>query len=235
MSFVYGPVKSWRLGRSIGIDPICMEPKVCTFNCIYCQLGSRGMVTEQRSVFVKGDEVRDQLISLLKKGVRADVITFSGTGEPTLAANLGELVAMVNEVTDIPTAMLTNSSMLEHPEVRDAAKRFDILLVKLDASAESVYREVNRPHPSIDYQRILRGMELMRDEFDGSYRLQLMFVMENVGDAPEIADTCEKIGPDVVYLSTPIRPSMARPLSKREMRSVLRFFKKLQTRMVYDA
>ncbi|MDD1768149.1 MAG: radical SAM protein [Methanomassiliicoccales archaeon] len=235
MSLVYGPVKSWRLGRSIGIDPICMEPKVCTFNCIYCQLGRRGIVTEERSVFVKGDEMKDQLVSLLKKGVRADVITFSGTGEPTLAANLGELVALVNNVTGIPTAMLTNSSMLRNPEVRDAARRFDVLVVKLDASSESAYKAVNRPHPSMDHQKLLKGIELMREEFDGSFRLQLMFVSENLDEAPAIAELCEKIAPDLVYLNTPLRPSMTRPLSRREMHSIPRFFRKFQTRMVYDA
>lgn len=212
-----------------------MEPKVCTFNCIYCQLGRRGMVTEERSVFVKGEDVRDQLVSLLKKGVRADVITFSGTGEPTLAANLGELIALVTDVTEIPTVILTNSSMLRYPKVRDAARRFDILVVKLDASSESAYKAVNRPHPSIDYQKLLEGIELMREEFDGSFRLQLMFVRENLDEAPAIAELCEKIAPDLVYLNTPLRPSMTRPLSRREMHSIPRFFRRFRTRMVYDA
>jgi len=193
------------------------------------------MVTEERSVFVKGEDVRDQLVSLLKKGVRADVITFSGTGEPTLAANLGELIALVTDVTEIPTVILTNSSMLRYPKVRDAARRFDILVVKLDASSESAYKAVNRPHPSIDYQKLLEGIELMREEFDGSFRLQLMFVRENLDEAPAIAELCEKIAPDLVYLNTPLRPSMTRPLSRREMHSIPRFFRRFRTRMVYDA
>jgi len=234
MNVVYGPVKSWRLGRSIGIDPICIEPKVCTFNCIYCQLGSKGIVTEERSAFVREEVVKEQLGSLLKKKVKADVVTFSGTGEPTLAANLKGLVTLVNDMTDIPTAILTNSSLFQYPEVRDAMRLFDILVAKLDASCEKTFRGVNRSHSSISFQKNLVGIETMRGEFEGSFRLQLMFVRENMNDAEGLAEMCDRIEPDLVYLNTPLRPSMTRPLGKREMRSISRSFTRFRSRMVYE-
>jgi wyosine [tRNA(Phe)-imidazoG37] synthetase (radical SAM superfamily) len=210
-----------------------MEPKVCTFNCIYCQLGSRGIVTEERSAFVRENEVKEQLSSLLDKRIKADVITFSGTGEPTLAANLNRLIAMINEMTDLPTAILTNSSLFQYPDVRNALRPFDIVVAKLDAFCESTFRKVNRPHYSIDFQKNLLGIEALRKEFEGSFRLQLMFVRENIDEAEGLAEICDKIGPDLVYLNTPLRPSMTRPLGKREMRSIQQSFARFRVRMVY--
>jgi wyosine [tRNA(Phe)-imidazoG37] synthetase (radical SAM superfamily) len=235
MNVVYGPVRSWRLGRSIGIDPICIEPKVCTFNCVYCRLGNKGIVTEERSEFVGEDVVRDQLGSLLRKKVKADVVTLSGTGEPTLARNLKKLVALVRDMTDMPIAILTNSSLLQDPDVRDAMRLFDVLVAKLDASNERTFQKVNRPHPSMDFWKVLANLETMRKEFEGSFRLQIMFVEENMREAEEIAGICDRVEPDLVYLNTPLRPNMIRPLGRREMRSISRDFARFRSRMVYEA
>ncbi|MGD0057153.1 MAG: radical SAM protein [Methanomassiliicoccales archaeon] len=234
MNVVYGPVKSWRLGRSIGIDPICIEPKVCTFNCIYCQLGSKGIVTEERSAFVREDVVKEQLGLLLRKKVKAEVITFSGTGEPTLAANLKVLAALVDDMTDIPMAILTNSSLFQYPEVRDAMQLFDILVAKLDASCDLTFRVMNKSHSSIDFQKTLVGIETMRQEFEGSFRMQLMFVRENMNDVEGLAEICDRIEPDLVYLNTPLRPSTTRPLGRGEMRSISRSFARSRSKMIYE-
>jgi wyosine [tRNA(Phe)-imidazoG37] synthetase (radical SAM superfamily) len=126
-----------------------MEPKVCSFNCIYCQLGNKGIVMDERGVFVKEEDAKQQLTSLMKKNPKADVVTFSGTGEPTLAMNLTDLAAVVARLTKTPIAILTNSSLFQNPGVREAMGLFDILIAKLDASNESTFYKVNRPNPSV--------------------------------------------------------------------------------------
>ncbi|HEX54610.1 MAG TPA: radical SAM protein, partial [Candidatus Altiarchaeales archaeon] len=114
MNSVYGPVPSWRLGRSLGVDPICGK-KVCNFDCIYCQLGRTSRKAERRK-FVEADKVREDIERIIDK-VSADVITLSGTGEPTLAENLNEIIDVIREMTDLPIAILTNSSLLHKNEI----------------------------------------------------------------------------------------------------------------------
>jgi wyosine [tRNA(Phe)-imidazoG37] synthetase (radical SAM superfamily) len=235
MNVVYGPVRSWRLGRSIGIDPISVEPKVCTFNCIYCQLGSKGIVTDRRSQFVKEQAVKEQLAALLRRKKVGVVVTFSGTGEPTLASNLIEMVEIVSDLTDYPIGILTNSSLFHDPEIREAMRLFDFIVAKLDAACEETYQRVNRPHSSIGFRMAVENIELMRKEFEGDFYLQIMFIKENLKDVDGLVEICDRIGPDLVFLNTPLRPSMTRPLGKKEMRSISESFDRFRCRMVYDA
>ncbi|MDD1765236.1 MAG: radical SAM protein [Methanomassiliicoccales archaeon] len=234
MNVVYGPVRSWRLGRSIGIDPISVEPKVCTFNCIYCQLGSKGIVTDTRSLFVKEQAVGEQLAALLRRKKGGVVVTFSGTGEPTLASNLIEMVEVVSDLTDFPVGILTNSSLFHNPEIREAMKLFDFIVAKLDAACEGTYQRVNRPHPSIGFRIVLENIEIMRKEFEGDFCLQIMFIKENMRDVDGLVEICDRIEPDLVFLNTPLRPSMTRPLGKKEMRSISKSFARSRCKMVYD-
>ncbi len=93
-SSIYGPVRSWRLGLSLGVDILCID-SICSFECVYCQLGKINRVTATRDVFVSTEKVLDDL----KKSdwQKADVITFSGSGEPTLAKNLGEVIEKIKK------------------------------------------------------------------------------------------------------------------------------------------
>jgi wyosine [tRNA(Phe)-imidazoG37] synthetase (radical SAM superfamily) len=104
-STVYGPVASWRLGRSLGIDMLCTEQKTCNFDCVYCQLGSTVNKQTERKEFVSLVKLGDDLNVV--KGVEADWVTFSGMGEPTLASNLGEAITMAKSVLGLPVALLT--------------------------------------------------------------------------------------------------------------------------------
>jgi wyosine [tRNA(Phe)-imidazoG37] synthetase (radical SAM superfamily) len=103
MKIVYGPVSSWRLGRSLGVDLICSQKKICSFDCIYCQLEKTEKITAQQNIFVNLHDVEKELKSALKR-IIPDVITFSGMGEPTLAKNLNEITNLIREITDIPSA-----------------------------------------------------------------------------------------------------------------------------------
>jgi len=210
MKSVYGPVPSWRLGKSLGIDTVCAEGKTCSFDCIYCQLGKTIHKTNERRMFVETERVRQDLKDMLKK-TDPDVVTVSGTGEPTLAANLGEIADMVREVTDLPLAILTDSSLMIGDDVRKDLNKFDIVVAKLDAPNQNIFEEINQPLDGITLKSVLDGIKRFRKEFKGYLALQMMFVEQNKGHAKEIAELARAIKPNEVQLNTPLRPCPVKP------------------------
>ena len=117
-SSVYGPVASWRYGRSLGIDPIG-PVSACSFDCVYCQLGEIEEKTRDRRIFVATSRILRDLRAVAVDGI--DVISLSGSGEPTLALNLGEIVSAIKAATGKPVVVLTNASLLGDPGVRQEA------------------------------------------------------------------------------------------------------------------
>jgi wyosine [tRNA(Phe)-imidazoG37] synthetase (radical SAM superfamily) len=202
-SSVYGPVASWRFGRSLGIDPI-VEMSTCSFNCIYCQLGSIQRVTMERRVYVPTEAVAKDLASVDWAGV--DVVTFSGSGEPTLATNLGEIVDLLRQATDKPLHMLTNATLFGLADVRRDACRLDVVACKLDATDDATLARVNRPAPGIDLESIVSGIERFRAEFGGKLLLQVMLMPSNVGQVERWAPLVARVRPDEIHLNTPLRP-----------------------------
>ena len=146
VSSVYGPVRSWRVGMSLGVDPICIN-SVCSFNCTYCQLGLIQVRINERQVFVPTDKVMKDLA--VSRWREADIITVSGSGEPTLAANLGEIVEGLKAYTGKPVLVLTNGTLLHVPAVQADLNRCDKVFVKLDAATEETFRRINRPVPGV--------------------------------------------------------------------------------------
>jgi wyosine [tRNA(Phe)-imidazoG37] synthetase (radical SAM superfamily) len=234
LEIIYGPVSSWRLGRSLGIDPICAEGKICSFDCVYCSLGRTTIKTVKRRTFVPSEIMAQNLEKALKK-VKADVVTFSGTGEPTLAKNLGELIEIARDVSGLPIAVLTNSSLLFRKDVeRDLAKT-DIVKGKLDASNDELFKRINCPHEKISLSRVIKGLENFRKKFAGRFALEIMFVPENKQFSEEIAKIARSIKPDEIQINTPLRPSPVRPLTPAELREVQKSFKGMNFRTVYKA
>ncbi len=232
MKAVYGPVSSWRLGRSLGVDPISCDNKMCSFDCVYCQLGRARTVCERRE-FVSLEKLRKDLESIIK--VQADVITFSGTGEPTLVKNLGEMVDYIRAVSDLPIAILTNSSLLSEEEVRNTLQKIDIVVAKLDASNEELFRYINRPHEKIKFQDCLVGIKRFRENFTGMFSLQIMFIDMNKGYAKEIAELAKELEPDEVQINTPLRPCAVKPLSRIEIDKIKEYFSHFKISSVYEA
>src|SRR3989338_2737845 len=107
--YIYGPVYSWRLGMSLGIDPLARKEKICNFNCIYCQLGPTRHYTAERHLFVTPHELEKEIKQITDLD-EIDTITFSGRGEPTLAANLGELIKIVRKYRKEKIAVITNGA-----------------------------------------------------------------------------------------------------------------------------
>jgi len=218
-SYVFGPVPSRRLGRSLGVDIVPF--KTCSYDCIYCQLGRTTCKTVERKEWVPLDDVVAQVRE--KLATAPDYITLSGSGEPTLYSRLGELIASIKGMTDIPVAVLTNGSLLWREDVRQDLAGADLVVPSLDAGNDRLFQEVNRPHPSIAFERMVDGLVAFRRNFRGACWLEV-FLLGDMTAAPEevdkIAGIVERMRPDRVQLNTVTRPpaeDFALPVSRENM------------------
>lgn len=231
---IYGPVPSWRLGRSLGVDSVCRLKKTCTFDCTYCQLGRTINKTTKRQVFVDKEKIKIQLKKALKKA-KADVITISGTGEPTLAKNLGKIIDGIRKITNLPIAILTNSSLIYRKDVQKDINKLDIVVAKLDAPNEKLFKKINRPAKGITLKKVLYGIKNFRENFKGKFALQMMFLEKNKEYSKEMAKLAKKIKPHEIQVNTPLRPCAEKPLSKNQMKKIMPEFKGLNAISVYSA
>lgn len=230
--YIYGPVSSWRLGRSLGIDPISGKVKICSFNCIYCQLGKTRLFTGKRKIFVPAQEVIGEINSF--PALKIDYITFSGAGEPTLAKNLGQMIKAIKRIRDEKIAILTNSSLIDKKDVQRDLLLTDFVVAKLDVSSQELFEKVNQPVPGLKFNRILKGIKEFKARYKGKLALQIMFAEENKGYARGIARMARDIDPDEVQVNTPLRPCGVRPLSKKELSIIKSNFKGMNVISVYD-
>lgn len=202
-SSVYGPVVSWRAGRSLGVD-LLLQTSICSFNCIYCQLGDIQRKTIERQIYVPTEQVeRDFKESDWES---ADVVTLSGSGEPTLALNLGEVIHFIKEYSGKPVMVLTNGTTLNDPAVRADLQEADTVAVKLDAPNDTILQRMNRPVPGVTLENIVEGACKLREEYSGKLCLQCMFMPGNLAEAQAMAEIARKIQPDEIQLNTPKRP-----------------------------
>jgi wyosine [tRNA(Phe)-imidazoG37] synthetase (radical SAM superfamily) len=210
LSSVYGPVPSWRFRRSLGIDPIG-PVSTCPFNCAYCQLGEIQRQTLERQVFIPTEQIRRDLQAFAPWDV--DVVTLSGSGEPTLALNLAAILSAAREITGRPVAVLTNSTLLGNAGVRQALGQADIVAAKLDAVSDEQLRRINRPVAGLDWAGIWAGLEQFRREWQGKLAIQTMLLSPwPPEDQARYARLMQQLQPDEIQLNTPTRP---RPLERQ--------------------
>ncbi|MCK4462773.1 MAG: radical SAM protein [Candidatus Omnitrophica bacterium] len=231
--YIYGPVPSWRLGSSLGIDLLSEKDKICTFNCTYCQIGETLFYTTERKVFVSTKKVIEEIKALPE--IHIDYITFSGRGEPTLAKNLGEAIKEVKKVRKEPIAVLTNSSLISREDVRKELIFADLVACKIDASSNKTFALINRPDKTMRFESILDGIKNFRKIYKKKLALQVMFMEENKDEAQKIAELAANINPDEVQINTPLRPSRRGPLSKSKIAKIKEYFKNFNVVSVYDA
>lgn len=231
--YIYGPVYSWRLGCSLGVDPVSARDKICTFDCIYCQLGETRIFTIERKVFVPTARIIKEIKSL--PPVKIDYITFSGGGEPTLAKNLGEIIREVRKIRKERIAILTNSSLMYRKDVQEDLSLADFVVAKLDAHLQDLFFKVNQPIKTIKFNKIIKGIKQFKRNFCGRLALQIMFVKENKRYAKDIAKIVSRINPDEVQINTPLRPCAVRPLSKKDLDVIKRYFKDINYISVYES
>ncbi|MBU1261990.1 radical SAM protein [bacterium] len=233
MKYIYGPVSSYRLGRSLGIDILSQEEKICTFGCIYCQLGRKVRYVKERRVYVKTEDILAELEALPVLGI--DHITFSGRGESTLAENLGEAILKIKEVQEKPVAVLTNSSLMNREDVIKDLSLADVVIAKLDSFSEESLNSINKPDEGIRFGEILEGIKNFRKGYSGKLGLQIMLCPQNKNEAESLAELAHQIMPDEVQLSTPLRKCPIRPLSEEEVSRIKRLFSDFLVVTVYDS
>ena len=206
----FGPVPSRRLGRSLGINNI--PPKICTYSCVYCQLGRTVKMNVERKEFYKTEElfkdVRGRVEETRKKNKDIDYLTFVPDGEPTLDINLGKEIDCLKSL-NIKIAVITNASLLLRDDVKKDLKNADLVSVKIDTVNEKTWKKINRPHPSLKLSKILEGISKFGQEFNGILYTETMLVKglnDNMKEIEEIADFIEKLSAEKSYISIPIRP-----------------------------
>jgi len=206
---VFGPVPSRRLGRSLGVDLVPF--KTCSFDCLYCQLGCTTDKTLERRPYIPVREVVDQVAAALAGEPQPDYVTLSGSGEPTLHAAMGEVVAALKGLTTIPVAVLTNGSLMWNEDVRQACAQADLVLPTLAARDEAGFQRIHRPCPGLTLRQHMRGLVAFRREYPTVPMWLELFLLEGLNTSEEdrraFADLIDQIRPDRVQLNTSVRPT----------------------------
>lgn len=225
MKYIYGPVKSRRLGYSLGIS---LAPyKVCNFDCIYCQLGKTGCLAGERKEYIKTEEILGELRAWLQNNAQEakdlDYMTVSGSGEPTLNSRVGELINGIKELTSVPVAVITNASLLNLPEVRLALLRADLLVPSLDAVLPEIFTQINRPHIDIKIEPIIEGLVSLRKEFRGKIWLEVMVVRginDDLSHIRKLKEIADKVSPDKIQINSPVRATAEKDILPAETRKL---------------
>ncbi|HLF18710.1 MAG TPA: radical SAM protein [Candidatus Omnitrophota bacterium] len=241
-NYIYGPVQSWRMGKSLGIDPICSDHKICNLNCLYCQLGRTRDYTNERGLFTPTDKILEEIkrffteVSSVDQEITRgiDYLTLSGRGEPTLAKNLGEIIRGIKQLRKERVAVITNATLMGLPEVREELALADYVSAKLDASSEFVFLKVNRPIIGTTFGQTIEGIKKFSRQFSGKLVLQIMFVETNQPDASGIAKLVREIPADEIQINTPLRPSATPALDKENIKKIKNCFAGLPVVSVYD-
>lgn len=236
----FGPVPSRRLGRSLGINNI--PPKICTYACVYCQLGRTLKMQAERKFFYPPEEIFQAVQEKAEKAKRGgesiDYLTFVPDGEPTLDLNLGRAIDLLKKV-DIPIAVITNSSLIGQPDVRKDLMAADWVSLKMDAIDEKVWRRILRPHGKVKLASLIEGALEFSRAFQGQLATETMLV-EGINDSPplleEVADFVARLKPSVAYLAVPTRPpaeSWVRPPGEDVLNRAFQVFRKKIDRVEY--
>ncbi|OGP71863.1 MAG: hypothetical protein A2W09_00725 [Deltaproteobacteria bacterium RBG_16_50_11] len=227
--YLYGPVPSRRLGRSLGIDLV--PHKVCTYNCIYCQVGRTTEETVVRKEYIPKEEVLEEVRSFLaKEGPPIDHLSLSGSGEPTLHSQIRSIIEGIKGMSKTPVAVLTNGSLLYEKEVREDLLLADVVLPSLDAVSQEVFRKINRPPGVFSVDNVIAGIVEFRKIYRGQIWLEILFcrgVNDGRDELRRMKEAIDRIGPDRVHLNTVVRPpaeTWARPLSNQELEEIRVFF-----------
>jgi wyosine [tRNA(Phe)-imidazoG37] synthetase (radical SAM superfamily) len=227
--YLYGPVPSRRLGRSLGVDLV--PHKICTYDCIYCQIGNTTKGTLTRDEYSPTEEVLKEVEHFLSEADGAiDHVSLSGSGEPTLHSGIRPIINRIKDVSSVPVAVITNGSLLFEEEVRRDLLRADVVLPSLDAVSPEVFERINRPYGGLSAEKVVEGMVEFRSMYSGRIWLEILFC-RGVNDTPAELEAMKRatkrIRPDLIHLNTVVRPpseKWAVPLSRDELERIKAFF-----------
>ena len=206
--YLYGPVPSRRLGRSLGIDLV--PHKICTYDCIYCQIGNTTDKTLLRKEYAPVRVILEEVKCFLKEETSSiDHISLSGSGEPTLHSQIRSIIEGIKAITSIPIAVITNGSLFSEERVRQDLLRANIVLPSLDAVSSEVFTRINRPRPGFSIEEVIEGLVQFRRVYKGQIWLEILFC-KGVNDGKEellkMKKEVERIQPDRIHLNTVVRP-----------------------------
>lgn len=248
MKYIYGPVKSRRLGNSLGVSVVGY--KICSYDCVYCQLKATTVKTMKRKRYIPQKEILDEIREFLKSRQKnavlnekklwpvdkssltqdIDCITFSGSGEPTLNSDIGELIKAVKKITSIPVVLITNSSTLVKARVRKEIQDADIVIPSLDAVTQDIFEKIDQPLKGILIKDIIDGLIRFRKEYKGKLWLEIMLV-KGLNDSYEyllrIKEIVDQIKPDKIHLNSPVRPpaqGWVKPVSPATLKKAREIF-----------
>lgn len=208
MQYVYGPIPSRRLGRSLGVDPIPL--KTCNWNCIYCQLGRSTPLINERREYIPRDAILVEIQeTLAHHSSEIDYISFVGSGEPTLHSGLGWLIRAVKSITTIPVAVISNGALLHRADVRQDLLAADVVMPTVSAGNAELYRRIHRPHPDASFERLVDGISAFRTDYTGQLWVEVMLIRD-VNDSEDALRDLERvlrrIQPNQVHIILPDRP-----------------------------
>jgi wyosine [tRNA(Phe)-imidazoG37] synthetase (radical SAM superfamily) len=237
MKYHFGPVKSRRLGVSLGVDLV--PYKTCSLNCVYCECGNTTDLTTEIAEYVPTDEVIAELDSYCASSPRLDVITFSGSGEPTLHAGIGRIIGHIKDrYPQYRVAVLTNGTMLREPAVRQAILRADVVVPSLDAVGSEAFARICRPRRGVTPESVVRGLVDFRKEFSGTLYLEIFIVPgvnDGAGELARLKMAAEEIAPDKVQINSLDRPGAAdwvRPMRREELDAIAELFRPLPVEVI---
>ncbi len=228
--YLFGPVPSRRLGMSLGIDLV--PRKVCSLDCVYCEVGKTTKLTFERREYILFDKVIGELTHYFDNNPDPDYITFSGSGEPTLNSRIGDIIKFLKrEKPGIPIAVLTNGTLLFDSEVRAELKMADVVLPSLDAATNPIFQKINRPVPGFDIETYLQGLVDFSEEFKGKIWLEI-FILPGFNlkqlELKKLEEAVVRINPDSVQLNTLDRPGTLaglHPATREELEEVVQSWK----------
>lgn len=228
MKYIYGPLKSRRLGLSLGIT---LTPyKICTFDCIYCQLGRTTEKTKEAKEYISVGEIVNELNLWLQNNTleakNLNYITLSGSGEPTLNIKIDQLIAQIKRLTAIPLAIITNASLLSEASVRRALLGAGLIVPSLDAATAEIFTKINRPHENAKIEGIINGLIELRREFKGHIYLEVMLVKginDRITHIRKLKDIIDRINPDKIHLNSPVRVTAEKDVLAIDKRKLKKF------------
>ena len=206
----FGPVPSRRLGISLGINNI-ISPKVCSYGCVYCQVGETTRKSIKRETFFKPETIYEKVekhIQQLRKDNYPDYLTFVSNGEPTLDVNLGKAIELLKSF-EIPIAVITNASLLFNAQVRDDLHLADWVSLKMDAGDNDTWQKVNRPAPGLNFEKTIESINLFAGKYNGILCTETMLIdgiNDTVNNITNVSELIKRINPGKAYLAIPTRP-----------------------------
>ncbi|MBM3250253.1 MAG: radical SAM protein [Candidatus Omnitrophica bacterium] len=228
MRYIYGPVRSRRIGFSLGVS---LTPrKVCNFNCVYCQLGETAGFSLERKEYIPIGDILDELklwlVNNAQEAKDLNYITISGSGEPTLNSGIGLLISRIKQMTDIPVAVITNASLLKDASLRQELRESDLIVPSLDAATEPVFRKIDRPAPDIKLEDIIEGLVTLRKDFRGKVWLEVMLaagINDGLPHIRKLKELIQRINPDKIQLNSPVRTTAepgVSPVGKKKLEKI---------------